>query len=345
MTHDAPHTALVRCRRRPTLATAACLLAPSLPPPQASESSLLVTLRREVESIEQRLDEERAAHSATRKAGAEREQQLDATLAESAASLAAMQRGVEERAARLQAAEERCYALEHEVEALQQRAAAAEARVAKQDDDAAAGSSQVLQQRVADLEGQLRCAGRCVWKGPVRWGVNGGDDRREQPARPHPLPQQAHHPHPSPVTLPDSQYGASRAGGGGAGAGGGRRGAGSPASGCAALLLWACSGALPCGPPLLPTMRSLPLPLPTQSPAPPARARSHCAAEVGSLQRKVSDSAGGEVAELQRRLKDVTDMLYLKQAQVCRCACCACCARCARRACRSPWLCAVQRRR
>lgn len=35
---------------------------------QASESQLLQSLRREMESIEQRLDEERAAHIATRKA-------------------------------------------------------------------------------------------------------------------------------------------------------------------------------------------------------------------------------------------------------------------------------------
>jgi hypothetical protein len=35
---------------------------------QASEGQLLQSLRREIESIEQRLDEERAAHTATRKA-------------------------------------------------------------------------------------------------------------------------------------------------------------------------------------------------------------------------------------------------------------------------------------
>ncbi|PSC71978.1 golgin candidate 1 [Micractinium conductrix] len=125
---------------------------------QASESQLLQTLRREMEAIEQRLDEERAAHTATRKASAAREQQLDATLAESSASLASMQRTLEERSAKLGVAEERCYALEHEVEGLTLRLAAAEARVQRQAEAAAASSSEVLQQRVADLEGQLSSA-------------------------------------------------------------------------------------------------------------------------------------------------------------------------------------------
>lgn len=35
---------------------------------QASESQLLQSLRREIEGIEQRLDEERAAHTASRQA-------------------------------------------------------------------------------------------------------------------------------------------------------------------------------------------------------------------------------------------------------------------------------------
>jgi len=36
-------------------------------------------------------------------------------------------------------------------------------------------------------------------------------------------------------------------------------------------------------------------------------------AEVGTLKRQLADSHSTDSADLQRRLKDVTDMLYLKQ--------------------------------
>lgn len=39
-------------------------------------------------------------------------------------------------------------------------------------------------------------------------------------------------------------------------------------------------------------------------------------AEVGSLRRQLADAQAVDSSDLQRRLKDVTDMLYLKQTQV-----------------------------
>jgi hypothetical protein len=121
-----------------------------------------------------------------------------------------MQRSLEERGARLAAAEERCYALEGEVEGLGQRLAAAgeaqggrglrgfsdapsccgahlrtrllppgpphpsitEARLQHQAEAAAASSSEFLQQRVAELEEQLRCVNRGA--AASLWGGGGG---------------------------------------------------------------------------------------------------------------------------------------------------------------------------
>ena len=39
-------------------------------------------------------------------------------------------------------------------------------------------------------------------------------------------------------------------------------------------------------------------------------------AEVGTLRRQLADAQSVDSGDLQRRLKDVTDMLYLKQTQV-----------------------------
>lgn len=39
-------------------------------------------------------------------------------------------------------------------------------------------------------------------------------------------------------------------------------------------------------------------------------------AEAGSLKRQLADAHSVDSSDLQRRLKDVTDMLYLKQTQV-----------------------------
>jgi hypothetical protein len=39
-------------------------------------------------------------------------------------------------------------------------------------------------------------------------------------------------------------------------------------------------------------------------------------AEVGTLKRQLADAHSVDSSDLQRRLKDVTDMLYLKQTQV-----------------------------
>ncbi|EFN53876.1 hypothetical protein CHLNCDRAFT_58358 [Chlorella variabilis] len=130
-----------------------------------------------------------------------------------------MQRSVEERSARLAAAEERCYALEHEVDGLMQRLQAAEAKLQRQAEAEAASSSEVLQQRVADLEGQIRTA--------------------------HVAQQQAEQAR----TRADEELVALRA-------------------------------------------------------------------EVATVRRQLADAHSVDSGDLQRRLKDVTDMLYLKQTQL-----------------------------
>lgn len=120
----------------------------------ASESHLIATLRKEVEAAEALLEEERKAHAATRRAGAAREQELDTSMAGAAASLAAMQRSVEERTQRAAVAEERAAHLEAEVEALGRRVQVAEAKVEAPAGGAAEPS--VAEQRVEELEAALR---------------------------------------------------------------------------------------------------------------------------------------------------------------------------------------------
>ena len=130
-----------------------------------NESQLIATLRKEIEAAESMLEEERKAHAAARRASAQREQELDASVAEAAASLAGMQRALEERSARAAVAEERCHELEVEVEGLGQRLATAEARAGAMEAAAAAAAAAaasrsgdasspvaVLQQRVEELE-------------------------------------------------------------------------------------------------------------------------------------------------------------------------------------------------
>jgi hypothetical protein len=125
------------------------------------ENQLISTLRKEIEAAEATLEEERKAHAAARRASAMREQELDSSVAEAAASLTAMQRLVEERTSKAAVAEERCRELEHEVENVGQRLAAAEARVATSlaegttsiiDGEIAIVSSSIAQQRVEELE-------------------------------------------------------------------------------------------------------------------------------------------------------------------------------------------------
>ncbi|KAL4520853.1 hypothetical protein Ndes2437A_g04811 [Nannochloris sp. 'desiccata'] len=91
------------------------------------ESQLLATLRKEIEAAEATLEVERKAHAAARRASAVREQELDTSVAEAAASLTSMQRILDERTAKASFAEERCRELEHEIENLGQRLSAAEA--------------------------------------------------------------------------------------------------------------------------------------------------------------------------------------------------------------------------
>lgn len=123
-----------------------------------SESQLIATLRKEVEVAEATLEEERKAHAAARRASAAREHELDATVADAAASLAEMQRMVDERTSKAAVAEERCRELEHEVETLSQRVLAAETRAETANPGATSGTSDTSSaaQRVQELEATLQ---------------------------------------------------------------------------------------------------------------------------------------------------------------------------------------------
>ncbi|KAL4545361.1 hypothetical protein Ndes2526B_g00041 [Nannochloris sp. 'desiccata'] len=113
------------------------------------ESQLLATLRKEIEAAEATLEVERKAHAAARRASAVREQELDTSVAEAAASLTSMQRILDERTAKASFAEERCRELEHEIENLGQRLSAAEANGVV---SVGESSSSIVQQRVDELE-------------------------------------------------------------------------------------------------------------------------------------------------------------------------------------------------
>lgn len=113
------------------------------------ESQLLATLRKEIEAAEATLEVERKAHAAARRASAVREQELDTSVAEAAASLTSMQRILDERTAKASFSEERCRELEHEIENLGQRLAAAEANGVV---SVGESSSSIVQQRVDELE-------------------------------------------------------------------------------------------------------------------------------------------------------------------------------------------------
>jgi hypothetical protein len=130
------------------------------------ESQLIATLRKEIEAAEATLEEERKAHATARRASATREQELDSSVAEAAASLTSMQRIVEERTAQATVSEERCRELEHEIEILGQRVAAAEAKaIASGNQSGQEGeinnnngdvsSNSLVQQRVDELESTL----------------------------------------------------------------------------------------------------------------------------------------------------------------------------------------------
>jgi Golgin subfamily A member 5 len=129
------------------------------------ESQLIATLRKEIEAAESTLEEERKAHAAARRASAVREQELDSSVADAAASLTSMQRIVEERTAKAAVAEEKCRELENEVANLAQKVAAAEARAVENAEndiiitggDNSSGNGTVshnslAQQRVEELE-------------------------------------------------------------------------------------------------------------------------------------------------------------------------------------------------
>jgi hypothetical protein len=132
----------------------------------ASEGQLLAAVRREAEAAEALLEEERRAHAASRRAAAAREQQLDGAVGEAAAAMAAMQRAADDRAARAAAAEERCGALEFEVEALTRRAGEAEARAGAAGEAAAAAAAAALPPpppgRVEELEAAAADARRAL---------------------------------------------------------------------------------------------------------------------------------------------------------------------------------------
>uniref|UniRef100_A0A1D2ABS3 Golgin candidate 1 n=1 Tax=Auxenochlorella protothecoides TaxID=3075 RepID=A0A1D2ABS3_AUXPR len=129
---------------------------------EAGEASLLASLRAEVESVEGALDEERAAHAASRRAAAQREAAQDARMEEAAAGLSALQRRAEQRGQRVGELEERCAALEAELEGAEARGAALEARLAARGDpgegEDGERAAEALGSRVAELEAELASA-------------------------------------------------------------------------------------------------------------------------------------------------------------------------------------------
>lgn len=122
----------------------------------ANESQLISTLRKEMETTESLLEEERRAHTATRRASAQRERELDTALTEAAQSLATMQQTLEQRTERAMAAEERCSTLEVEVATYEKKAAQAEEalRLLREQLESSQ-SGQEANQRVEELEQAL----------------------------------------------------------------------------------------------------------------------------------------------------------------------------------------------
>ena len=84
----------------------------------ATEGELVTALRHEAERVESRLEAEKTAHDETRRAAAERESTLEASVEEAVAALTAMQKLVDERTARLEATETRQAELEKEIATL-----------------------------------------------------------------------------------------------------------------------------------------------------------------------------------------------------------------------------------
>mmetsp|Transcript_34977 Transcript_34977/g.82937 ORF Transcript_34977/g.82937 Transcript_34977/m.82937 type:complete len:811 (+) Transcript_34977:165-2597(+) len=115
---------------------------------QTSESRLVAALREQLAEAEQKLDDERAAHSTTRKAAASRQEQLEANLSESATELAALQRAVDERALRVSGLESHIAVLEDEQEQLSARLRRAEETAAREKARADANSDDALEAQV-----------------------------------------------------------------------------------------------------------------------------------------------------------------------------------------------------
>jgi chromosome segregation ATPase len=117
-----------------------------------SEGQLLQILRSEVEAAEKQLEEERAAHAETRKAGAVREQEMDAALAGAGAALGPLQRQIEDKSARLSAAEERVAGLEAELDESGRQLQAAQSQLQRAKEAAAAASSDAMTARIEAAE-------------------------------------------------------------------------------------------------------------------------------------------------------------------------------------------------
>ena len=126
-----------------------------------NEGELVATLRAEVEHAEGMYEEERKAHAASRRASAQREHELDASMAEAAASLAGMQRVIEERTAKTSLLEERCLEVERSRDEALERVSSAESKLESalaSTAAAAAGAAQEASSPAAQRIGELEAA-------------------------------------------------------------------------------------------------------------------------------------------------------------------------------------------
>ena len=117
-----------------------------------SHREIIGTLRREVEYTESKLELERNAHMETQKLAAERERTLDANVAEAVASLTSMQKLVDEKAAKIEAAEQTIIELEKEVCLLRRTRTESDRKTNDPESDFVAGTSTGRENDVGEIQ-------------------------------------------------------------------------------------------------------------------------------------------------------------------------------------------------
>eukprot|EP00192_Tetraselmis_astigmatica_P010187 CAMPEP_0117682706 /NCGR_PEP_ID=MMETSP0804-20121206/19859_1 /TAXON_ID=1074897 /ORGANISM="Tetraselmis astigmatica, Strain CCMP880" /LENGTH=829 /DNA_ID=CAMNT_0005492949 /DNA_START=415 /DNA_END=2904 /DNA_ORIENTATION=+ len=116
---------------------------------QSSEGRLMTALRDQLAEMEQRLDDERAAHNSTRKSGIIRQEQLEADLSEAANEYSALQRILDERNVKVEDLESHMAIAEEEHERALARLRRAEETASREKARADANDSGALEAQVA----------------------------------------------------------------------------------------------------------------------------------------------------------------------------------------------------